>query len=88
MAGTELMPSLIGGNTEPDCSKLKNWKGKSRPSSELEPSPRFQRGQMPQWQRGASPITEAWPVVARVPGSPAPIDAGICTVTVEMCPQG
>ena len=34
VAETELMPSLVGDDTETVCSKLKNWKGFSEPNFE------------------------------------------------------
>jgi hypothetical protein len=35
---TELMPRLVVGDTEPGCSKLKKWKGFSRPNFGLGPN--------------------------------------------------
>lgn len=33
VTGAELMPRLVGGNTELDCGKLKSWKGFLKPNS-------------------------------------------------------
>jgi hypothetical protein len=38
VAGAETMPSLVGGNTEMVCCKLKSWKGILEPNFELGPS--------------------------------------------------
>jgi hypothetical protein len=38
VAGTELMQSLVGDNTETVCGKLKSWKGFLKPNFELGPS--------------------------------------------------
>jgi hypothetical protein len=38
VTGTELMPRLVGGNTETACSKLKSWKGILKPKLETLPS--------------------------------------------------
>ena len=37
VAETELMPRLVGGNTERCCGKLKSWKGFSKPNLETLP---------------------------------------------------
>jgi hypothetical protein len=39
VAGTELMPRLVGGDTEPEGSKLKRGKWFLKPNFELVPSP-------------------------------------------------
>jgi hypothetical protein len=38
MPGTELMPSLVSGDAETVCGKLKNWKGFWKPNFERGPS--------------------------------------------------
>jgi hypothetical protein len=38
LAGAEIMPSLVGGNTEIVCGKLMNHNGVSKPNFELGPS--------------------------------------------------
>jgi hypothetical protein len=38
VSGTELMPSLVGVNTEHFCGKLKSWKGFLKPNFELGPN--------------------------------------------------
>lgn len=38
---TDLMPRLVGGNTELDGGKLKSWKGFLKPNFGLGPNPSF-----------------------------------------------
>jgi hypothetical protein len=59
VTGTELMPRLVGGNTETVCSKLKNRNSLSKPNFELGPSHRQVRQvrRVNRWFSGDSPLS-------------------------------
>jgi hypothetical protein len=43
VAETELMSSLVVGDTETVCRKLKSWKGFLKPNFEMGPKPNFDK---------------------------------------------